>query len=227
MILPAQTIRKLKPILPFHERTVHNGMSFGLSHAGYDVRIAETIMLWPGPSVLASTIEEFFMPDDLVAFVHDKSSWARKGLSLFNTVIEPGWQGFLTLELVNHSSGALHIEAGSPIAQIVFMRLEQPTETPYTGKYQNQKRGPQEARDERKWKLNEDGYRYIVSRDEYPEIFMLRRKMMTFNAIGKLYGVSGCQIRQILAKHQRNRSTKVFSYLKLRAKRREQNATTT
>jgi len=145
MILPAQTIRKIKPILPFHERTVHNGMSYGLSHAGYDVRIAETIMLWPGPSVLASTLEEFFMPDDLVAFVHDKSSWARRGLSLFNTVIEPGWNGFLTLELVNHSAGALHIESGSPIAQIIFMRMEEPTEKPYTGKYQNQGRGPQEA----------------------------------------------------------------------------------
>ena len=89
------------------------------------------------------------MPDDLVAFVHDKSSWARQGLSLFNTVIEPGWKGFLTLELVNHSISALHIEAGSPIAQIIFMRLEEPTEAAYTGKYQNQKRGPQEAIDER------------------------------------------------------------------------------
>ena len=149
MILPAQTIRKLKPILPFHERTVHNGMSFGLSHAGYDVRIAETIVLPRGRSRLASTIEEFSMPDDLVGFVHDKSSWARRGLSLFNTVIEPGWRGFLTLELVNHSYKTIFIEDGDPIAQIIFMRLEEPTETPYTGKYQNQRRGPQEAIDER------------------------------------------------------------------------------
>jgi len=148
MILAGQQIRKLKPIKPFLERTTYNGMSFGLSHAGYDVRIAETIMLWPGPSVLASTVEEFFMPNDLVAFVHDKSSWARRGLSLFNTVIEPGWCGFLTLELVNHSTSALHIEAGSPIAQIIFMRMEEPAEKPYAGKYQNQKRGPQEAIDE-------------------------------------------------------------------------------
>lgn len=149
MILPAQSIRKLKPILPFVERTVHNGMSYGLSHAGYDVRIAETITLVPGTSCLASTMEEFFMPDDLVAFVHDKSTWARRGLSLFNTVIEPGWQGFLTLELVNHSDQKLFVAAGDPIAQIIFMRLEEPTEKPYTGKYQNQKRGPQVARDER------------------------------------------------------------------------------
>lgn len=149
MILPAQTIRKIKPILPFVERTVHNGMSYGLSHAGYDVRIAETNSLLPGQFFLASTIEEFFMPPDLVAFVHDKSTWARRGLSLFNTVIEPGWQGFLTLELVNHSNKELFFAEGDPIAQIIFMRLEEPTEKPYTGKYQNQKRGPQVARDER------------------------------------------------------------------------------
>ena len=148
MILPSQVIRKLKPIIPFNERTIHKGMSYGLSHAGYDVRIAEDIVLEPGRFCLASTIEEFFMPDDLVAFVHDKSSWARRGLSLFNTVIEPGWNGFLTLELVNHSDEAFPVFAGSPIAQIIFMRTEEPTEKPYTGKYQNQERGPQEARDE-------------------------------------------------------------------------------
>lgn len=148
MILPSQVIRRIKPILPFNERTIHNGMSYGLSHAGYDVRIAEDVVLVPGTYCLASTMEEFFMPNDLVAFVHDKSSWARRGLSLFNTVIEPGWNGFLTLELVNHSDEALPVFAGSPIAQIIFMRMEEPTEKPYSGKYQHQKRGPQVARDE-------------------------------------------------------------------------------
>ena len=141
MILPAQTIRKLKPITPFHERTVHKGMSFGLSHAGYDVRIAERTVLNPGEFVLASTMEHFNIPNDLIAFVHDKSTWARHGLSLFNTVIEPGWRGYLTLELVNNSSKHMEISAGCPIAQIVFMRLEESTDAPYTGKYQNQRAG--------------------------------------------------------------------------------------
>jgi dCTP deaminase len=148
MILPAQTIRRIKPILPFVERTVHNGMSYGLSHAGYDVRIAQACFLSPNAFCLASTMEEFSMPDDLVAFVHDKSTWARRGLSLFNTVIEPGWRGFLTLELVNHSDEQLMVSAGDPIAQIIFMRMEEPTERPYTGKYQDQARGPQAARNE-------------------------------------------------------------------------------
>lgn len=141
MILPAQTIRKLKPITPFHERTVHLGMSFGLSHAGYDVRIAETVVLSQGNFALASTIEHFDIPNDLIAFVHDKSTWARQGLSLFNTVIEPGWRGYLTLELVNNSRETLVIDGGSSIAQIVFMRLEEPTESAYAGKYQDQRAG--------------------------------------------------------------------------------------
>lgn len=146
MILSAQSIRSRGIISPFVERTVHNGMSYGLSHAGYDVRIAETLSLEPGEFKLASTIETFAMPTDLIAMVHDKSTWARRGLSLFNTVIEPGWCGVLTLELVNNSHGPLTIQAGDPIAQIVFMQLDAPTERPYTGKYQNQETGAQPAR---------------------------------------------------------------------------------
>jgi hypothetical protein len=71
----------------------------------------------------------------------------------------------------------------------------------------------------REWKINEEGYRYMVSRDEYQDIFMLRRKMMTFKAIGKLYGVSGVQIRQILVQHRIRRKVKINRYLKLRANR--------
>lgn len=145
MIIPAQEIRRIKPIEPFVERTVHtNGMSYGLSHAGYDVRIAEDTYLRHGEFRLASTVEKFHMPNDIIAMVHDKSSWARRGLSLFNTVIEPGWFGYLTLELVNHGGVDLMIYQEDPIAQIVFMRLTEPTEVPYQGKYQNQAAGPQD-----------------------------------------------------------------------------------
>jgi len=148
MILPAQTIREIKPITPFVERTIERGMSWGLSHAGYDVRIAEDLTLLPGGFALGSTVERFKMPDDILGMVHDKSSWARQGLSLFNTVIEPGWEGYLTLELVNHSNDVLRIKMGMPIAQIVFMRLTEPTEKPYVGKYQDQEAGPQAWRKE-------------------------------------------------------------------------------
>jgi dCTP deaminase len=143
MILPAQTIRQIKPITPFHERTKEFGMSYGLSAAGYDIRIAEEFYLFPNQFKLASSIEEFNMPDDVLAYVKDKSTWARQGLCVQNTVIEPGWKGYLTLELTNHSLLPLTFKIGMPIAQIIFHRLEAPTEQPYDGKYQNQLAGAQ------------------------------------------------------------------------------------
>ena len=114
-----------------------HGVSFGLGEAGYDIRIKQSVTLHPFSRFrLASAIEKFDMPEDLVAIVHDKSSWARRGLSVFNTVIEPGWKGYLTLELVYHRWWPLHIPAGSGIAQVVFHRLSEPA--CYAGKYQNQ-----------------------------------------------------------------------------------------
>lgn len=93
---------------------------------------------------LASAIEEFDMPDSLLGIVHDKSSWARKGLSVFNTVIEPGWKGFLTLELVFHGNEPVIIPYGSGIAQVIFHSLENPSA--YKGKYQNQPNEPVRAK---------------------------------------------------------------------------------
>lgn len=146
MIASAQTLRRLQPITPFHERTAHNGMTFGLGPAGYDVRIAESITLLPGEFCLASTVERFSIPDNYLAMVADKSTWARRGIAVQHTVIEPGWRGFLTLELTNHSADAIIIVAGDPIAQIVFHQLDAPTDSPYSGRYQDQESGPQPAR---------------------------------------------------------------------------------
>jgi dCTP deaminase len=145
MILTPKMLRERKPVKPFVERAVSNGMTYGLGPAGYDVRIAEKVLLKPGAFALASTIERFTMNPDVIGFVHDKSTWARKGLTVQNTVIEPGWQGWLTLELTNHGYSELLIEAGSPIAQVIFHLLPEETDLPYGGKYQNQQRGPQPA----------------------------------------------------------------------------------
>jgi len=144
MVLSAQTIRRLKPITPFHERTKEFGMTYGLSVAGYDIRIAQTIKIEPKDFVLASSIEEFNMPNNVLAYVKDKSTWARQGLFVQNTVIEPGWKGFLTLELTNDMNIVpRYLEKGMPIAQIVFHYLDEPAEQPYDGKYQNQAAGAQ------------------------------------------------------------------------------------
>lgn len=146
MILSAQSIRVCGILTPFDERTRAHGLTYGLGPAGYDVRVAENINLSPTTTfALASTIERFVMPTDVLGVVHDKSTWARKGLAIQNTVIEPGWQGYLTLELSLHTQDFLHIPAGCPIAQIIFHWLDTATEQPYAGKYQNQPAGPQPA----------------------------------------------------------------------------------
>lgn len=146
MILSAQTIREIQPVAPFIEATKIHGMTAGLSHCGYDIRIKHGVMLSPriGAFKLASTVERFAMPLDVMGVVHDKSSWARQGLSVFNTVIEPGWSGWLTLELVYHGHDLLMVPDGAPIAQVVFHRLDAPVEG-YAGKYQNQADEPVRA----------------------------------------------------------------------------------
>lgn len=146
MILPSQHIRARciqdNLISPFHEREVINGMTFGLGPAGYDVRIKQKVTLMRGEFALASTIERFHMPNDLLAKVADKSSWARRGIAIQNTIIEPGWSGWLTLEITNHGHCPVDIAAGSSIAQILFLQLADPTEMSYAGKYQDQANEP-------------------------------------------------------------------------------------
>lgn len=86
------------------------------------------------------------MPDDLVGRVCDKSTLARLGIAVQNTIIEPGWLGYLTLEITNHSKATVFINEGQPIAQIMFEMLDFPTMQPYDGKYQDQENFPVAAR---------------------------------------------------------------------------------
>lgn len=158
MILNGASLYKAAPIKHMASGKVkENGYSWGLSEAGYDIRIKQDIVFdgrsacavhkngsWSnGRFCLASAIEEFQMPPNLVGVVHDKSTWARQGLSVFNTVIEPGWFGWLTLELVYHGNDLLRIPAGTGIAQVVFHLTTESAQ--YAGKYQNQEDKPQEA----------------------------------------------------------------------------------
>lgn len=144
-VLSAQTIRQRGIFTPFHERTTFNGMTFGLGPSGYDVRVAEDLILYRGRSVLASTMEHFNMPTDCLAYVKDKSTLARRFVFVQNTVIEPGWRGYLTLEITCESDETVHLPPGTPIAQIIFHLLDEPTESPYQGKYQDQARGARAA----------------------------------------------------------------------------------
>lgn len=144
-VLSDATLREIKPIDPFEERTKAFGMTYGLGPAGYDIRSDQSITIPPGGFKLVSSMEQFDMPADVIAFVHDKSTWARLGLAVQNTVIEPGWRGYLTMELTNHSHNTINIERGMPLAQVIFHQLDQPTTQKYAGKYQDQPAKPVQA----------------------------------------------------------------------------------
>lgn len=165
MIVNGQRLLDAAPIknMVTRKMVAPGGVTFGLGEAGYDIRLKQHLTFNPYPEsgiapcitetlgddcvkitegrfTIASAIEEFKMPDNLVGRVCDKSTWARQGLSVFNTVIEPGWFGFLTLELVYHGIRKLELPAGTAIAQVLFEEISEPRQ--YTGRYQNQKNAP-------------------------------------------------------------------------------------
>jgi dCTP deaminase len=142
MVINGKSLYARKPLDPMFDcKMKAHGVTHGLSQAGYDIRIAQDIVLHPFKRfTLASAIEKFDMPDDLIGIVHDKSSWARRALSVQNTVIESGWRGFLTLELFYAGWGVLRIPAGAGIAQVVFHQLANPAR--YVGRYQDQPSRP-------------------------------------------------------------------------------------
>lgn len=145
MIINGNSLFKAQPLKPMMaSKHKYAGVSYGMSEAGYDICIAQDITLHPFRRFsLASTVEHFAMPDNLIGVVHDKSTWARRGLSVFNTVIESGWRGWLTLELVYHGWGVLRIPAGAGIAQVLFHQTME--KALYTGKYQHQPNEPVKA----------------------------------------------------------------------------------
>lgn len=132
-LLDASPIREMLCV-----KTYSNGYSYGLTECGYDIRLKQDVWLFLGRRfVLASAIEEFDMPHNLMGRVLNKSTWARRGIDAsMTTNIEPGWKGFLTLELNYRRVLPIHIPAGVGIAQVIFEEVAVPTA--YVGKYQNQ-----------------------------------------------------------------------------------------
>jgi len=117
-----------------------------------EVEEEEPFILHPGEFVLGSTRERVGIPDDMVARLEGKSSLGRLGLLIHSTAgyVDPGWDGYLTLELSNVANLPITIYPGMKIGQISFFRLTSSADRPYgskeTGsKYQGQ-RGPTASR---------------------------------------------------------------------------------
>ena len=101
-----------------------------------EVTDGDEVTLYIGRFCKASTLEEWNVPEDVSAAIYDKSTWARVGLSIFNTIAEPGWKGYLTAELAFTGMEPVTIEAGSGFGQVIFTQVIEPKQ--YEGKYQGQ-----------------------------------------------------------------------------------------
>src|SRR5688572_19257101 len=158
-------------IEPFSERQVREGVvSYGVSSYGYDVRIADDFKIFtninstvidpknfdsrsfvdfvggvcvipPNSFALARTVEYFRIPRDVLVVCLGKSTYARCGIIVNVTPLEPEWEGIVTLEVSNTTPLPAKIYANEGIAQMLFFQSDEPCEVSYAdkkGKYQKQ-----------------------------------------------------------------------------------------
>ena len=159
-------------IEPFVETQRREGtISFGLSSYGYDARVAdefkiftnvdnamvdpknfsetgfvsrkgETCIVPPNSFVLGHTIEYFRIPRDVLVICLGKSTYARCGLIVNVTPLEPEWEGQVTIEISNTTPLPARIYANEGICQFLFLQGAAPPEVSYAdrrGKYMRQR----------------------------------------------------------------------------------------
>ena len=159
-------------IEPFVEAQRRDGcISDGLSSYGYDARVADEFKIFtnvdssivdtkefdpksfvdrktdvciipPNSFALARTVEYFRIPRDVLVICLGKSTYARCGIIVNVTPLEPGWEGHVTLEFSNTTPLPAKIYANEGACQFLFLKGEQPCETSYAdraGKYMGQR----------------------------------------------------------------------------------------
>ena len=158
-------------IEPFEEKQVRKGViSFGLSSYGYDMRVASEFRIFhnalapvvdpkafddrsfveyegdiclipPNSFALASSVEHFRIPRNVLTLCVGKSTYARCGIITNVTPFEPEWEGYVTLEISNTTPLPARIYANEGIAQVLFFESDEVCEVSYRdkkGKYQGQ-----------------------------------------------------------------------------------------
>ena len=159
-------------ISPFEEKQVRgNSISYGLSSFGYDARVSNEFKIFtnvnseivdpknfkssnfitknsseciipPNSFVLARTVEYFKIPKNVLVICLGKSTYARCGIIVNVTPLEPGWEGHVTLEFSNTTPLPAKIYANEGVAQFVFIKGNEDPAVSYAdrnGKYQGQK----------------------------------------------------------------------------------------
>jgi dCTP deaminase len=171
-VLPDWQIERDIKIVPLAQGEAQPGVvSFGLSSYGYDVRVGRNFKVFtnvrctvvdpkkfdptsfvdiqgdyclipPNSFALAETVEHLEIPRDILSICVGKSTYARCGIIVNVTPLEPEWRGKVTIEISNTTPLPAKIYAGEGIAQILFLRAEAVCRTSYgdkKGKYQDQK----------------------------------------------------------------------------------------
>jgi dCTP deaminase len=159
-------------IKPFVESQVReNVISFGLSSYGYDLRVADEFKIFtnvnstivdpkhfdersfvefkgpvciipPNSFALARSVEYFKIPRNVLTVCVGKSTYARCGIIVNVTPLEPEWEGFVTLEISNTGPLPARVYSHEGLCQIIFLESDDLCETSYKdkkGKYQAQK----------------------------------------------------------------------------------------
>lgn len=96
----------------------------------------------PNSFVLATTVEYFKIPRDVLTICLGKSTYARTGIIVNTTPLEPEWEGQVTLEFSNTTPLPARVYAGEGACQFIFLRAQQPCNISYNdrgGKYQRQR----------------------------------------------------------------------------------------
>lgn len=95
----------------------------------------DTYALRPGKYYLCTTREKVNMPKDLVAFIFQRSTLFRCGVTLRTAVVDPGYSGVLTIGIKNEGPKDFLLQRGSRICQIVFSTIHGKAQG-YEGRYQ-------------------------------------------------------------------------------------------
>jgi dCTP deaminase len=158
-------------ISPFEDKQIREGkISYGLSSFGYDARVSDEFKIFtnvnsevvdpknfkstnfvtknvkeciipPNSFVLARTVERFKSPKDILVICLGKSTYARCGIIVNVTPLEPGWEGYVTLEFSNTTPLPAKISANEGVAQFIFLKGNETPEVTYAdrnGKYMGQ-----------------------------------------------------------------------------------------
>ena len=110
--------------------------------ASFVDRVADVCIIPPNSFVLARTVEFFRIPRNVLTICLGKSTYARCGIIVNVTPLEPEWEGHVTLEFSNTTPLPAKIYANEGVAQMLFLESDEVCETSYKdrgGKYQGQK----------------------------------------------------------------------------------------